>query len=339
MTAKITSEQARIMRREFERAISAVRNSVRLSDVESLIRANDIDGLIRLLGLNASTFEPLENSIRDSFRVGGNYTAEILSPIYVDGLGNVAFTFSMQATEATAWLSANAAKLVTEMAEEQQQMIRERLAYFLLKGTGPRTAALDLVGRIDTTTGQRKGGFVGLTSQQAEWVSNARTELETLNPNYLNRGLRDKRLDPVVRKAIEKGESLTAKQIDAAITSLQNRTLKYRGDVISRHESIKALRSGQHLSIMQAVKRGEMDAGDVTKEWDATGDARTREEHLLMEGQTVPLLMPFTFPDGSRAQYPSDDSLGAPASNLIQCRCKIDYRIDFIGRAKRVRGF
>ena len=339
MTAKITSEQARIMRREFERAISAVRDSVRLSDVESLIRANDIDGLIRLLGLNASTFEPLENSIRDSFRVGGNYTAEILSPIYVDGLGNIAFTFSMQATEATAWLSANAAKLVTEMAEEQQQMIRERLAYFLLKGTGPRTAALDLVGRIDTTTGQRKGGFVGLTSQQAEWVSNARTELEALNPNYLNRGLRDKRLDPIVRKAIDKGESLTAKQIDAAITSLQNRTLKYRGDVISRHESIKALRAGQHLSIMQAVKRGEMDAGDVTKEWDATGDARTREDHLLMEGQTVPLLMPFTFPDGSRAQYPSDDSLGAPASNLIQCRCKIDYRIDFIGRAKRVRGF
>lgn len=90
---------------------------------------------------------------------------------------------------------------------------------------------------------------------------------------------------------------------------------------------------------MQAVRRGEMDAGDVTKEWDATGDARTREEHLLMEGQTVPLLMPFTFPDGSQAQYPSDDSLGAPASNLIQCRCKIDYRIDFIGRAKRVRGF
>lgn len=327
------------MRREFERAISAVRDSVRLSDVESLIRANDIDGLIRLLGLNASTFEPLENSVRDSFRVGGNYTAEILSPIYVDGLGNIAFTFSMQATEATAWLSANAAKLVTEIAEEQQQMIRERLAYFLLKGTGPRTAALDLIGRIDTTTGQRKGGFIGLTSQQAEWVSNARTELETLNPNYLNRGLRDKRLDPVVRKAIEKGESLTAKQIDAAITSLQNRTLKYRGDVISRHESIKALRAGQHLSIMQAVKRGEMDAGDVTKEWDATGDARTREEHLLMEGQTVPLLIPFTFPDGSRAQYPSDDSLGAPASNLIQCRCKIDYRIDFIGRAKRVRGF
>lgn len=327
------------MRREFERALSAVRNSVRLSDVENLIRANDIDGLIRLLGLNASTFEPLENSIRDSFRVGGNYTAEILSPIYVDGLGNVAFTFSMQATEATAWLSANAAQLVTEIAEEQQQMIRERLSYFVSKGTGPRTAALDLVGRIDTTTGQRKGGFVGLTSQQAEWVSNARTELETLNPNYLNRGLRDKRFDATVKKAIKDGKPLTNKQIDAAITSLQSRTQKYRGDVIARHESIKALRAGQYLSILQAAQKGGIDPTDVTKEWDATGDARTREDHLLMEGQTRNILEPFTFVDGSMAQYPSDDSLGAPADQLIQCRCAVNYRIDFIGRARRVEGF
>lgn len=327
------------MRREFERALSAVRNSVRLSDVENLIRANDIDGLIRLLGLNASTFEPLENSIRDSFRVGGNYTAEILSPIYVDGLGNVAFTFSMQATEATAWLSANAAQLVTEIAEEQQQMIRERLAYSVSQGINPRTSALDLIGRIDSNTGQRKGGFIGLTTQQAGWVQSAREELENLNVNYLNRGLRDKRFDSTVKKAIKDGKPLTNKQIDAAITSLQNRTQKYRGDVIARHESIKALRAGQYLSILQAAQKGGIDPTDVTKEWDATGDARTREDHLLMEGQIRNILEPFTFVDGSMAQYPSDDSLGAPADQLIQCRCAVNYRIDFIGRARRVEGF
>jgi hypothetical protein len=41
-----------------------------------------------------------------------------------------------------------------------------------------------------------------------------------------------------------------------------------------------------------------------------------------MNGQKVQgLSQPFTFPDMSQAMYPGDDSLFAPAGNLIQCRC------------------
>ena len=324
------------MRSEFERALASVRDSVRIADLERLIATNDIDGVIRLLGLDRATFEPLEAAIRDSYRTGGVHAADILSPIPVQGLGSAMFSFDMSDGAATAWLLTNSSGLVVEIMEEQRQMIRERLAYSVGQGINPRTAALDLIGRIDSQTGQRKGGFVGLTIQQAGWVQNAREELESLNVNYLNRGLRDKRFDATVRKAIKDGKPLSNKQIDAAITSLQNRTQKYRGDVIARHESIKALRAGQYLAMLQAAQKGGVDPTDVTKEWDATGDARTREDHLLMEGQTRNILEPFIFIDGSQAQYPSDDSLCAPAEQLIQSYHNVDYRIYSIRSALRV---
>lgn len=336
---EISAQQIRIMRREFERAVQSVRDSVKISELQRLISANDIDGVINLLGLDRATFAPLENAMRDSYRLAGEIAAEVMSPIPVPDVGSVTMRFDMLAPSAVAWLQDNSSELITEISEQQREMVRERLAYYTGQGINPKTAALDLVGRIDRQTGKRTGGFIGLTTQQAQWVQNARSELESLDANYLTRELRDKRFDSVVGRAIESGKPIPARQVDAMITSLQNRTMKYRADTISRNEAINALRAGQQESIAQAVQKGKIDYQDVQKTWDATGDTRTRPDHLLMEGQTVALLQAFTFPDGSRAQYPGDGSLGAPAKQLIQCRCKVDWKIDFIGKALRMEGY
>ena len=196
-----------------------------------------------------------------------------------------------------------------------------------------------MVGRVNKTSGKRIGGFIGLTSQQAGWVANARSELESLDSHYFTRELRDKRFDATVRKAIRDEKPLTNSQVAAMITSMQNRTMKYRGDVIARNESIKALRAGQYNAIRQAMAKGQLEEQDVSKVYDATGDSRTRGDHLLTEGQRRSFSEPFQYPDGSLVLYPGDDSLGAPAKQTVQCRCKVDYRIDFIGRAVRMEGF
>ncbi|HEY7885569.1 MAG TPA: phage minor head protein, partial [Cellvibrionaceae bacterium] len=206
-------------------------------------------------------------------------------------------------------------------------------------GRNPRTTALDLVGRIDPLNRQRTGGYIGMTSNQAQWVENARSELESLNPNYLTRQLRDKRFDSAVRKAIESGEPLKADQIDRAITQMQSRTLKYRGDVIARTESINALRAGQHESFAQAINNGEVDVGDAKRTWDATGGPRTRDAHMAMEGQERDWGVPFDGPDGSQLLFPGDSSLGAPAAMTIQCRCRERTEIDYAGKLKRLEGF
>jgi uncharacterized protein with gpF-like domain len=90
---------------------------------------------------------------------------------------------------------------------------------------------------------------------------------------------------------------------------------------------------------VQGIRKGDIEPSDVTIRWDATGDSRTRLDHLLMEDKTVRLGQPFTLPDGSNMMYPGDDSLGAPAGQIIQCRCRAEYKVDFIGRAIRMQGF
>lgn len=58
----------------------------------------------------------------------------------------------------------------------------------------------------------------------------------------------------------------------------------------------------------------------LTHTWDATLDEVTRPHHWVADGLTVPVDEPFVV-GGERMMFPGDDSLGATAKNLINCRC------------------
>lgn len=336
-TDQISTQQIAKMRRAFEDAIADIRSATTLRVIEDAIQAGDIDRLIALLGLDETTFAPLSEAMRDSYMTGGQYAAQILSPIPSD-VGAVVFRFDMTATAAAQWIATESSRMVVEIAESQRQMIRERIAEGTAAGINPRQQALDLVGRVGTD-GVRRGGFIGLTQQQAQWIANARAELQTGNSNYFTRALRDKRFDATFRRLFDDGKKPTQQQINAAITSMQNRAQKYRADTIARTEAINGLRAGQAEGVAQAIRKGDIDPGDVTKIWDSTGDGRTRLTHLQMEDQRRALYQPFDFPFGGQAMYPGDDSLGAPTNEIIQCRCRVIYRVDYLGRAIRMQGF
>ena len=232
--------------------------------------------------------------------------------------------------------------IITEIVDDQIEMVKQQLTNGLELGNNPRTTALDLIGRYNPATKTRVGGTVGLTTQQSGWINKARNELLELDSNYLTRQLRDKRFDSIVRSAIENKEPLTKAQIDNAITQMQNRALKYRGDVIARTESINALRAGQFQAVEQALEVGELDEQDASKSWDSTFDKRTREDHLMMEAkykEGIPIDEAYVFPDGTRAMFAGDTSLDASAKQIIQCRCRNVVTIDFIGRQVRMEGF
>lgn len=336
----IKRQQLERLKQAFYRAVQSVRDSAKLAQLERLIAANDVDGLFRALGLDSSEFAPLSNAIRDGYVLGADFTSEQLTPIPTQDGGNGAFRFDVNNPEAWQWAATHSSRLVTELVEGQRNLLRNVLSEAVEAGQNPRATALSIVGRVDKTSGQRVGGFIGLTEQQGQWVMNARRELETLNPNYLNRQLRDKRFDSTVRKAIKDEKPLKQSEIANIITRMQARAERYRGEVIGRTESLNALRAGQQAAISQAMERSNTPASAVTKEWDATGDARTREDHLLMEDVKVKFNQPFRFPSGGLAMYPGDSSLNAPASDIIQCRCIVNYRVDFIGMAaKKIRGF
>lgn len=91
-----------------------------------------------------------------------------------------------------------------------------------------------------------------------------------------------------------------------------------RATLIGRTEIIAASNAGSVL--------GAQASGVPTRKiWLSTQDDRTRDLHIEASGQKVPNLeTPFVV-GGDEMQYPGDPSMGAAASNTINCRCTVIY--------------
>ncbi len=88
----------------------------------------------------------------------------------------------------------------------------------------------------------------------------------------------------------------------------------YRRELIARTETIRASGAGSQAMLSAW--------GAPAKEWLATRDGRTRDSHLHADGQVVPTHLPFTV-GGFRMMYPGDTAMGAPLSEICNCRCAI----------------
>lgn len=109
------------------------------------------------------------------------------------------------------------------------------------------------------------------------------------------------------------GESIA--DIAARVDGVFAEATKERAVVIARTEVISASNGATHYAAQGLP-------ADVVggKEWIATADGRTRESHLLADGQKVTMEATFDI-DGSGLRYPGDPA-GDPAET-INCRCAL----------------
>ncbi|HEX73326.1 MAG TPA: hypothetical protein ENN65_08440 [Candidatus Hydrogenedentes bacterium] len=185
-----------------------------------------------------------------------------------------------------------------------------------------RRIALDLTGRMSPTTGRREGGILGLTTQQAQYVLNARDDLAKLDPRYFSRAQRDRRFDPMVRRAMETGEPLGRADIERITRGYRNRLLDYRGGGIARDMTFTAQAAGRHEGMAQIGERDDIER--VEKRWQHSGVGKEpREDHVEMNGTVKRIDEPFEFSD-ALMQYPHDPAGGARHS--IGCKCIAVYR-------------
>ncbi|WP_138438590.1 phage minor head protein [Marinobacter alexandrii] len=335
----IAEGQERAFSEAFSEAISNIKEGARIKEIIERIDAGDVEGVLLALGLSEASFGLVEGEIQSAYRKGGHTGAKQVGRIPgQDGAITFVLSFNVGHPRAEQWLRENSSRLITEVTTDQKTMVRERLSAGVSAGRNPRQSALDLVGRVNRVTGRREGGFIGMTSRQAEWTANARAEIESLDESYLDRQLRDRRFDRLFRRSVRTGEPIKKEQIDRMIVALQRRTLKYRGDTIARNESINALRAGQHEALVQALEAGSVPESDISRAWDATGDSRTRQTHMQAEGQRVVGNQPFMV-GGYPMRYPGDSSMGAPARETLLCRCIERTEIDFGARVARIEGF
>jgi len=239
--------------------------------------------------------------------------------------------FNGRNPRAEAWLKQFSSDKVVNIGD-MKASVRVALDAGQRAGQNPRQTALNLVGRINRATGRREGGLIGLTSEQSGYVENARAELgdPKIAAKYLNRKRRDRRFDLTVKKSISTGRNLTQPQIDKIAGRYSDRLLVLRGETIARTETLHALNAGAEEGINQAIDTGAINETMVTGIWHATGDSRTRDTHASMDGQTRTKGTPFNSPSGARFLHPLDGSLGAPASEIINCRCYREFRIDYL---------
>lgn len=120
----------------------------------------------------------------------------------------------------------------------------------------------------------------------------------------------------IIRRGLEEGWS--EGEIAAAIEdAMSGEMADWRARRIARTETHTAANIGQY----EAAKASPL---EYVKEWLATEDARTREDHALANGQQVGLDEPFLIgPDKIEMMYPGDPS--APPGQIINCRCTALY--------------
>lgn len=140
-----------------------------------------------------------------------------------------------------------------------------------------------------------------------------------------------------VAKAVKRGIDLEygKKQITAAVTSgilTGKSTRKIAADLRKRlvdmsiESALRTARTavtaaengGRQASYERAAEMGI----EMTREWLATHDARTRHAHGMADGQRVGVDEPFTV-GGEKLMFPGDTSHGASGWNIYNCRCTV----------------
>lgn len=101
------------------------------------------------------------------------------------------------------------------------------------------------------------------------------------------------------------------------LDGLVKEIIPHRTTVIARTEVIAASNLGSRAAAKQTGL-------PLIKEWIATADGRTRDEHEVVNGQQRALDEPYDV-GGEQLMFPGDTSLGASAWNVIQCRCTEGY--------------
>lgn len=138
-------------------------------------------------------------------------------------------------------------------------------------------------------------------------------------PMYTRLGEDVSRLKLAVRAQISRGIAngstwnQMAQELAGNMINSPFQTAQYNAMRIARTEGHRIQQQSQYDAMEKAKQHG----ADVVKEWNATLDARTRPDHMSLDGQIREIGDPFTL--GSlKAQYPGD--FGRPEQD-IHCRC------------------
>jgi len=335
------------VRAAFILAMQNIRDDVRLSDLISALERGDIEAAVRAIPMGAEYLAPLDRALLTSYRDGGEWAAASITSMARAQGARVSMRFDVRNLRAERFTAEQSSRLVTEVLETTKDDLRRVLTMGMQSGTAPRTAALDIVGRSPSPGRPRRGGIIGLHTrqiEQSERVIAILSDPERISEYFIKDRVTgklkprfkgtDRRYDAKVRAAIREGRALDRADMRALTNLHRNRMLRDRGETIAETELLASLSHAQDEGLRQLVDRGEVQSDDIEGEWDSSEDSATRDSHRAANGQRRKLGQPFDV-GGYQMLAPGDTSLGAPAKEVIKCRCHKRIRINFVAGLNR----
>jgi hypothetical protein len=332
----LLARQRPAMERAWRQAISDVANRATLNRIVQALRRNDIEAAIDAIGINRAALSGIITPLSETYASAGAAVTEAQTWRLPD-MSRTVVRFDLANPRANAFISEYSTNLVTNVAEESREALRTAIRAGYEQGRGPLDIARDLTGRIGKN-GRRTGGIVGLDEPSARYVQNMRARLASGDPVEMRKVLgmtrRDRRLDGIVRRAIEAGKPVTQKDINRLTGRYSDRLLALRGERIARTETATAVETAR----LDAFKNGMDEAGipdyAVERTWRHGGGRNDpRDGHVAYSGTTVTGVdTPFVLPSGARMMHPHDASLGAGAGDIVNCTCRqsISIRYDLL---------
>lgn len=331
------------VRRAFLESINRITSDVQLSLLEDAIAKRDMPRVFRLLNLRSEYFEPLDRALTAAYQGAGDAVMAGLMDEAARAGYRITGQFSSRNLRAEGWLRRQSSQLITEITEDQRDTVRVLMEAATRQGSAPRSTALDLVGRINRKTGVREGGAIGLRSDQVARGERVR-EILTTNPrDYFIKDRAtgewkprykgtDRRFDRKVAKAIREDRTLSKVDAEKVVRKYRATMLRQRGETIARTELLGSVHAAQEEGLSQLVDDSKVDRENIMTEWDSSEDSDTRDSHRAADGQKRQKGEPFDV-GGYQMLHPGDRSLGAPAEEIINCRCYRRTRIDWIAQA------
>jgi hypothetical protein len=322
----------------FLESIASIKSDAQIGLIVQAIADRDADEALRLLNMEEGYFRSLDDAIRNAYTAGAVFGVDdVVSQAKAAGV-RVSHQFNSMNVRARDNVAALSSQLVKEITEEQRASLRVVLREAFEQERSPRSVALEIVGRVNRQTRKREGGIIGLLQSEKDMRNTAFAELTSGDPkalaNYLDRKTRDKRYDKMVTRAIFAKKPISANDARKILTGMENNLLRNRGERIARTELLGAVHAGKHEGLEQMVDKGEIDRSAIVNIWDSSSDRDTRDTHRAADGQERGQGETFNV-GGYSMRYPGDRSLGAPAKEIINCRCFLRQRIDFISKLGR----
>jgi len=322
------------MQQAYLDSVKATIDAATLAEVERLLAADDENGLVDLLSVGALAL--LSELVRSAYISGARYELVALIIPAADRGSVGRKEFDVTRAPAAAWVDQQAQALRASASSEVREAIRAVMGSRRVIVGGQeivrtnRQAALDLIGRVSTQTGQRTGGVVGLPGNMAQYVINARNQLLSGDPallkQYLERGRRDRRFDGIVQRAIQAGKPVAQADADKIVGRYSDRLLKFHAEVIAKTSALESFSAGRERAWEQLVEQG-LDRDRIEKEWRDRNDEKVRNSHHSMGGQRVILGQAFVSGNGALLRFPGDSSLGAGYNETANCRCIVIYHL------------